>query len=451
LECSSSDHLIFVLSILKPFNLGIALELLVIFILLFFSGLFASSEVAFFSLNPAQLDEIKNDLQRKSNALINQLLSRPKRLLATLLIANSLVNIAIIILSSYTVIQLFDFSEHPQLGFIIQVVVITFMIVLLGEVMPKVYTTHKALSMAQTVVYPIYAVDKLLSPLSFVLVSSTRIIEKRLTKKGYDITIDELTHAIDITSDQTTPADEKKILKGIVKFGNIDVKQIMKARIDVIALDKKTPFSSVLKTIEEAGYSRLPVYEDNFDRIIGILYIKDLIAHLDKDDTFKWTSIIRPPYFVPESKKINNLLDEFQDKKMHIAIVIDEYGSASGIVSLEDILEEIVGEISDEFDDDEPQYSKLDDNNFVFEAKALLNDVCRAMDIERTVFDEVGGETDTLAGLLLELYGKIPNKGEKITFKDFKFTIESADKRRIKRVKVTRLIPQQTEEKPANE
>jgi magnesium and cobalt exporter, CNNM family len=434
-----------ILTILQPFTVGIAIDLVVIIVLLFFSGMLASSEVAFFSLGPTQLEEIKNNLQRKSNSIINHLLGRPKRLLATLLIANSLVNIAIIIISAFTVNQLFDFSLHPQLGFIIQVIAITFMIVLLGEVMPKVYATQKALPMAQTVAFPLYALDKLLSPLSFVLVSLTHVIEKRLTKKGYDITIDELTHAIDITSDQTTPADEKKILKGIVKFGNIDVKQIMKARVDVIALEKKTPFTKVLKTVEEAAYSRLPVYEDTFDKVIGILYIKDLIAHLDKDDSFKWTTLIRPPYFIPESKKINDLLDEFQEKKMHMAVVIDEYGSAMGIVSLEDILEEIVGEISDEFDDEEPVYSRLDENNFVFEAKTLLNDACRVMEIERSIFDDIQGETDTLAGLVLELAGKIPVKGEKINFKDFKFTIESADRRKIKRVKITKIVHKEEE------
>jgi putative hemolysin len=434
-----------ILTILRPFTVGIAIDLVTITILLFFSGMLSSSEVAFFSLGPVQLNEIKNNLQRRSNSVISQLLSRPKKLLATLLIANSLVNIAIIIISSFTVAQLFDFSLHPNLGFIIQVIAITFMLVLLGEVMPKVYATQKALSMAQTVAFPLYGLDKLLSPLSFILVSFTHVIEKRLTKKGYDITIDELTHAIDITSDQTTPAEEKKILKGIVKFGNIDVKQIMKARVDVVALEKKTPFSEVLKRVEEAGYSRLPVYEENFDKVIGILYIKDLIAHLDKDDLFKWTSLIRPPYFIPESKKINDLLDEFQEKKMHMAIVVDEYGSATGIASLEDILEEIVGEISDEFDDDEPVYSKLDENNFVFEAKTLLNDVCRVMEIERSNFDEITGETDTLAGLILELAGKIPVKGEKINFKDFKFTIESADRKKIKRVKITKVIHEHEE------
>ncbi len=429
-----------ILSILREFAVSSAVDLVAIVVLLFFSGLFSSSEVAFFSLGPTQLEEIKNNLYRKSNNLISHLLGRPKRLLATLLIANSLVNIAIIIISSFTVNQIFDFSLHPKLGFIIQVIAITFMIVLFGEVMPKVYATHKALQMAQVVAFPIYAIDKLLSPLSYVLVSFTHVIERRLTKKGYDITIDELTHAIDITSDQTTPADEKKILKGIVKFGNIDVKQIMKARVDVIALEKKTSFSDVLKTVEEAGYSRLPVFEGTFDKVIGILYIKDLIAHLDKDDSFKWTSLIHPPYFIPESKKINDLLDEFQEKKMHMAIVIDEYGSATGIVSLEDILEEIVGEISDEFDDEEPVYSRLDENNFVFEAKTLLNDVCRVMEIERSIFDDVTGEKDTLAGLVLELTGKIPLKGEKINYKDFMFTIDSADRRKIKRVKITKLV-----------
>lgn len=445
MESDSTGHLLLALSILKPFTIEIAFFFLAIAVLLILSGVFASSETAFFSLTPAHLNEIKNNLQRKSFAIIHNLLGRPKKLLATLLILNSMVNIGIVIISSYTVLLLFDFSEHPRLGFLIQVVVVTFMIVLLGEVMPKVYATHKALSMAQRMAFPIYFLDKLFSPLSYFLVSSTHFIEKRLTKKGYDTTIDELTHAIDITSDHSTPADEKKILKGIVKFGNIHVKQIMKPRMDVSAIEKSTPFSQVLKIIEDAGYSRMPVYEANFDKVKGILYIKDLIEHLDKDDTFKWQDLVRPAYFVPESKMINDLLEEFQEKKMHMAIVIDEYGSGLGIVSLEDILEEIVGELSDEFDDDEPTYSKLDDNNYVFEAKTLLNDVCRVMDIERHAFDSVKGEIDTLAGLVLELAGKIPLKGEKIIFKDFKFTIESADRRKIKRVKVSKLNEEQQE------
>lgn len=433
-----STILFVVLTILKPFTFEIVINLFSIGILLFVSGLTSSAEVAFFSLSPSQLNDIKTNIEKHPNQIIYHLINRPKKLLATLVISNNLVNIAIVILSAYTVTSLFDFTLHPRLSFFIQIVIVTMMIVLFGEVMPKIYTTHVTLRIARLVAYPIFVADKILSPLSYLLVTSTNIIDKKISKRGYDITMDELTHAIDITSDKTTPADEKKILKGIVKFGNTDVKQIMKARPDVTAIEIKTPFTQVLKIIEEAGYSRIPVYENNFDRIKGMLYIKDFIKYLDEDDEFHWHELLRPAYFVPESKKINNLLEEFQEQRMHMAIVVDEYGTSVGIVSLEDILEEIVGELSDEFDDEEPSYSKLDDANFVFEAKTLINDVCRVMNIDRVIFNEIHGETDTLAGLVLELAKRIPQKGETVSFRNFKFTIEAADKRRVKRVKVTK-------------
>lgn len=418
---------------------------LLILFLLFISGILSSAEVAFFSLSPVQLKKMREANMPRTN-IIMALLSKPKRLLGTLLIANNLANIAIIILSSYLTLILFDFSGHKTLGFIIQVVMITFIIVLLAEVMPKVYATHHTIGFAQNVAWFIYALDKLLKPLTWLLVSSTSLIDRKMTRKKYDVTAAELTHAIDITSDSTTHAEEKKMLKGIVHFGNIDVRQIMKHRMDVVAFDSKTPFTKLLSAIMEAGYSRLPVYEETFDKIVGVLYIKDLIAHLGKGDEFEWQKLLRPPFFVPESKKINDLMEEFQEKKIHLAVVIDEYGGNLGIVTLEDILEEIVGELSDEFDDDEPLYSKLDDNNYVFEAKTLVNDVCRVMNIDRSVFNEIEGETDTLAGLLLEMAGRIPEKNQKINYKNFLFTIESSDRKRIKRVKITREVSQEKEE-----
>ena len=410
--------------------------LILVLLLLLFSGLFSSSEVAFFSLNPAQLSLVNSSEAGRTYQVIRQLLSNPKKLLATLLIANSLVNIGIVLISNALVKKTFNFEHNPTLSLIIQVVVVTFMIVLLGEVMPKVYATKKTLGMAYFMAYPIFIVDKLLSPLSYLLVVSTGFIERRMKKKGYEVSMDELTHAIDIASDVDTPADEKKILKGIVQSGNIDVWQIMKPRMDVVALDIKCRFSDVLQVIDTAGYSRMPVYEDNLDKVKGILFIKDLIRYLNEGDGFKWQELIRPPFFVPESKKINDLLQEFQQKKNHLAVVVDEYGGTLGIVTLEDILEEIVGELVDEFDDEEPLYSKLDEENYVFEGKTLLNDICRIMNIQREFFDNIPGETATLAGTILELAGRIPDKNEVITFKDIRFTIESADKRRIKRIKV---------------
>jgi len=424
------------LSIFLEFDPHILIYFGVLLFLLLCSGLISSSEVAFFSLSPAQLSAINDNRAGRADQLIRNLLGNPKKLLATLLISNSLVNIGIVLISNSIVHQMFDFSATPTLGIVVQVVVVTFVIVLLGEVMPKVYATKKTLAMAHFMAFPIFIIDKLLSPLSYFLVVSTGLIEKRLKKKGYEVSMVELTHAIDIASDINTPPDEKKILKGIVKSGNIDVKQIMKPRMDVVALDVKALFTEVLAKINEAGYSRIPVYEGSMDKVLGIIYIKDLIAHLESGDSYKWQELMRTPFFVPESKRINDLLQEFQQRKMHLAVVVDEYGGTMGIVTLEDILEEIVGEMTDEFDDEEPLYSRLDDENYVFEGKTLLNDICRVMNIDRSMFDVIPGETATLAGTILELAGKIPDKNEVITFKDIRFIIESADKRKIKRVKI---------------
>lgn len=413
------------------------MDVFILVILLCFSGLFASAEVAFFSLNPSQLRKLSLNQKKRTNNIILNLLSNPKKLIATLLISNNLVNIAIIILSAVFTSQWFSFENNPILAFIIQIVVVTFLIVLFGEVMPKVYAAHNNMRLAQLMSYPLYAIQKILSPISVPLAASTAFLEKLFKKKTYNVTMDELTHAIDITDDADSPPEEKRILKGIVQFGNIDVKQIMKARPDIVALDMQWNYGMVLSKIEEAGYSRLPVFEKSLDRIKGVLHIKDLMPHLDKSSDFKWGEIIRPTYFVPESKKINDLLQQFQQRKIHMAIVIDEFGGTSGIVTLEDVLEEIVGELKDEFDDEEPVYTKIDDATYVFEAKTLLNDLCRIMEIDRSEFTSVSGDIDTLAGLLMELNGTIPSKNDVIRFKMLRFTIESADKRRIKRVKVS--------------
>jgi putative hemolysin len=412
-------------------------ELLILFFLLCGSGFISGAETAFFAITPPQLMSLK-DAEKPSERLIYQLLNKPKRLLATILISNNFINIAIVVLSSVVINQIFNFSDHPTTGFIIQVIAVTFVLILFGEIMPKVYSQQNSMRIAHLSVYPLYVLDKILRPLSVILVVSTNFIDKRFHKKGYDVTVDELTHAIDITSDKDTPEDEKRILKGIARFGNIDVKQIMKSRIDVLAIDSETSFSALIPIIVENQYSRIPVYKETLDSIAGILYIKDLLPHLDKQlGNFMWQTLIRPPYYVPESKKINDLLQEFQEKKMHLAIVVDEYGGTSGLVTMEDILEEIVGEINDEFDEVELTYSKLDEKTFVFEAKTLLNDICRVMEVDRKVFEMKNEEAETLAGLILDLKGSIPQKGEEIFFRDIKFTIESSDRRRIKRVKIT--------------
>jgi gliding motility-associated lipoprotein GldD len=419
-------------------SFGFLAECFILLLLLLISGFISGAETAFFAINPAQLFELKES-QSSRYKLVFDLLEKPKRLIATLLITINFVNIAIVVLSSIIIDDIFDFKNHETVGFLIQVVLVTFVIVLFCEVMPKIYATQNALRSSVKSVYIVFALDKLLRPLSAVLLAATSIVDKRIGQKGYDVSVDELTHAIDITSDKSTPEEEKKILKGIARFGNIDVKQIMKSRMDVVAFNKNLKFSELFPLIVENRYSRVPVYENSFDTVIGVLCIKDLLPYLDlqNDDTFEWQKQMRPAYFVPESKKINDLLQEFQEKKNHLAIVIDEYGGSSGIVTLEDVLEEIVGEINDEFDDDELTYSKLDDRNFVFEGKTNLNDICRVMEIDRKLFGEENDDLDTLAGLILEHLGTIPMRNEVITLNDIKFTIESADRKRIKRVKIT--------------
>ncbi len=343
---------------------------------------------------------------------------------------------AIVILSSYTVHLLFNFDKHPVLALFIQVGVVTLMIVMIGEVLPKIFATHRPLSMAHFAAPFIYVCNKLLYPFTWLLVSASGFIDRYIIRKGYHVNMDELSHAIDMATASGTHADEKKILKSIVRFGNIDVKQIMKARMDIVAISSSLSLSQVLDSIREHGYSRSPVYERDIDHIKGILNIKDLIPHLDKGDGFQWQSLLRPPYFVPENKKINDLLNEFQEKKMHLAIIVDEYGTVTGLVSLEDILEEIVGEISDEFDEEEINFSKIDENTFVFEGKVLLTDMSRLLNLDMEMFNEVQGSPSTLAGLIIEISGRIPQKDERIEFKNLVFTIESSDRRRVKRVKV---------------
>jgi gliding motility-associated protein GldE len=403
--------------------------------LLICSALISGSEVAYFSLGPSELEEIdgKDD---KAITVLKNLLERPKRLLATILIANNFINVAIVILSTYLSDLLIDHSLSEVTQFLIQVVIVTFLLLLLGEVIPKVYANKKPLSLAKLMAQPLYYIRGILTPISSVLVNSTNFIDKRIKKRGHNISVDELSQALELTSDENGKDEEQKILEGIVKFGNTDVKQVMTSRVDVVSLDEKLNFSEVIETILDAGFSRIPVHKESFDNILGVLYIKDVLPHL-KEDEFDWLKIIRKPFFVPENKKIDDLLKEFQTRKTHLAIVVDEYGGSSGIISLEDILEEIVGEISDEFDDEDLVYSKLDDFNYVFEGKTPLNDMYRVLDIDGEDFESEKGESETMAGFVLELFGKIPKKNEKLRFNEYQITIEAADKRRVKRIKLT--------------
>lgn len=414
-------------------------------LLLLCSGLISGAEVAFFSIGPSDRKELKNSKSRKSELVI-ELLDNPPKLLATILIANNFINVAIIVLSTSVTINLFNFSNHLYLGFFMHVVVVTFLILLFGEVIPKVYSTRNSLKVSRFMAYPIMFLQKFFSPLSFLLISSTSIIHKKVKQKGTNISVDDLSTVLELASEDEL--EEEEILKGIVKFGNTDVKQIMKPRLDVRAFDIETSYDELIVGITDSGYSRIPIYKGSFDNITGILYIKDLLSSLklgnngrpglDSQSSLKnWQSLLRSPFFVPENKKIDDLLKEFQEKKIHLAIVVDEYGGTSGIVTLEDIIEEIVGDISDEHDDDEIGYTRLDEFNYVFEGKTPLNDVYRILGIDGEKFEDAKGDSDTLAGFVIELVGKIPIKNETITFLNFSFTIEDADLRRVKQIKVS--------------
>lgn len=400
------------------------------------SGLISGAEVAFFALKPQEINQIKNQ-NTKRGKIINQFLSKPKELLATILIANNFVNVGIIILASYISGAIFNFQGVEWLEFLIQVIIITFLLLLFGEVLPKVYANNNAIRFVNFISLPLSFLDKIFRPLSSLLVVSSKIIDRKLKTKGHQLSVDDLSNALELTSDENEDANEKKILEGIVKFGNTDVKQIMRSRIDVTAIDLKYTFGQVLKTIKSTGFSRIPVYDESFDTIKGVLYIKDLLPYLNNASDYNWNPLIREVFFVPENKKIDDLLKEFQEKKIHLAIVVDEYGGTSGIVTLEDIIEEIVGDISDEFDDDNIIYSKLDAKNYVFEGKTALNDFYRIINIDGEVFEKVKGESDSLAGFILELTGSIPESGEKINFENYLFTIEGVNKRRVTRIKVT--------------
>ena len=431
------------LPLINSINFITLLYLLALAVLLISSALVSGAEVAFFSISTAQIDELSEKTKGKS--LVVKLLNNPKKLLGTILITNNFINILIVLVfatigntlfSSLTYTLDFYFFDVSS-RFLVEIVVVTFLILLFGEVLPKVYATQKSLRFANFMASPIYLLNVLLTPFSKTLTSLTDIIETKLGNKNSNLSVERLSQALELTSDDATTKEEQKILEGIVSFGNTETVQIMKPRTDVCAIAKDTPFSIVLDIILKNGYSRNPVYDENIDSIVGVLYAKDLLAHLNKKN-FIWQDLLREPFFVPENKKLDDLLSEFQDKKKHLAIVVDEYGGTSGIVTLEDVIEEIVGDINDEFDDDDLSYSKLDDNNYIFEGKITLKDFCRVLDEDDEQFEEDKGESETLAGFLLEISGKFSKKGEKIKYKQYMFTIEVVDKKRIKQVKVTR-------------
>ncbi len=416
---------------------GLIAGLAVTILLLLCSAAASASETAFFSLSPSQLSDIRSSKATVDKRII-YLLENSRLLLATILITNNLVNVGIVILSTFLVNHYLDFSANPLMGFLFQVVIITALLLLLGEIMPKVIATRKPVSIASMLATPLIIVQKILYPFSMLLVNSTRFVDKRQAQ-NHHITLDDISNAIDITNDGQVDEEDRKIMKSITRFGEINAREIMSPRVDLTVIDNALSFSEVQKIIMESGYSRIPVYNETPDTITGILYIKDLLPHLSENDTFAWEKLVRPPFFIPENKPINDLLQEFQEKKIHMAVVVDEYGGTSGIITLEDIIEEIVGEINDEFDieADNRFYSRVDGHNYIFEGKTSINDMCRVLGLDDRIFDEAKGESESLAGLILELAGKMPSTGETFNLGEFIFRIEAADKRRIKKVKIT--------------
>lgn len=448
------DFLNAVLLVALPVDLVFGLAVLIA--LLACSAMISGAEVAFFSLSRAELDEMEESPLRMRQQAI-ALLQRPKRLLATILITNNFVNVGIVILSTFLTAKYIGQENLNYLlvglipiGRVIEVFGITLIVLLFGEIIPKVYANQYAIMFSSIMSFPLYYLSGLLSFLSIPLIKMTAVIDRWAEGSGRQLSVDELSHALDLTkAESVREKEDRKILEGIVKFGNTDVKQIMKPRPDIEAVEAGSDYPELLSSILESGFSRVPVYEESLDKIVGIIHIKDLLPHMDQPNDFDWQKLMRSPFFVPESKMIDDLLEEFREKKVHLAIVVDEYGGCEGLVTLEDIIEEIVGDISDEFDDDEVVYSKLDDDNYVFEGKTNLKQFYRILKIDGETFEKNKGEADTLAGFILEQAGKIPAKNQKVNFENFDFTIESVDKRRIKRVKVTRF--QLQEETDANE
>ncbi len=417
------------------------LSIAVLLILLLCSALISGAEVAFFSLSPGDLIETEEQVADRKMLVVKKLLTKPKKLLATILVANNAINIAIVLLFASLGEVIFANLTTTILGvevrFFLEVVLITFLILLFGEILPKVYANRNNKKFAAFMAYPLRVLDVIFTPLSSPMRSATLLIQNKLGEQKSSFNVDQLSQALELTSEEDTTKEEQKILKGIVSFGNTDTKQVMRPRMDVFALNKDDDYLSILKQITENGFSRIPVFEDSIDTITGILYVKDLLPHLNKKE-FDWAKLIREPYFVPENKKLDDLLSEFKEKKNHLAIVVDEYGGTSGLISLEDIIEEIVGDISDEFDDENIIYSKLDEHNWIFDGKTSLKDFYRIIKLEEiTAFENKKGEAETIAGFVLEVSGGFPRKNEVITFQDYAFTIEAIDRKRIKQLKFT--------------
>ena len=407
-----------------------------LFVLLICSALISGAEVALFSLSQTDIDAELESGSRPFE-IVSGLLKKPQKLLATILVANNFINIGIVILFAYLSGHIFGSMASDVLRFIVEVGVVTFLILLFGEILPKVYASRNNIKFSKFMAYPLRFLDVFFAPFSLPMQRMTKSINDRLGRQKTNLSVDQLSQALELTSEEDTTKEEQKILQGIVSFGNTDTKQVMRPRIDIFALDSTMKYSEIIPEITKNGYSRIPVYQDNVDNVIGILYVKDLLPHIDRKQ-FDWKTLLRDPFFVPENKKLDDLMVEFQEKKVHLAVVVDEYGGTSGLVSLEDVIEEIVGDISDEFDDDDLIYSKLDDHNYVFEGKTPLKDFYRIIRLEdESVFEDYKGEAETIAGFVLEISGSFPKANSKINFKNYVFTIEALDKKRIKQIKVT--------------
>ncbi len=439
IELDPDPHLLQI--ILDNFFKGISMEVVLtsisLLVLLIFSALISGSETAFFSLQPADLKRLRSNPGKQGQRVLS-LRDKPKILLATILISNNFINVGIVVLSTYLTGLLFDLSVNPALTFIVQIIIVTSFLLIFGEILPKIYANKKPVSFSVMMAKSLDILIVFFKPLSLLLVNSTSFIDKRLGKKKLDFDMSELSDAIDMTVGDNTPEEEKMILKGIATFGDKEASEVMRSRVNVTAIDVEMNFDEIMQTVIESGYSRIPVYKETFDHIKGILYIKDLLPLIDSPHTYNWTKLIRPAFFIPENKKINDLLQEFRYKKIHLAIVVDEYGGTSGIITLEDILEEIVGEINDEFDIENEafHYKKLNNSTYIFDAKTLLNDLCKILDIDDDYFDASRGESDSLGGLILEMEGKIPATGDKIRYQQFVFEIIDADERKINQIKV---------------
>ncbi|WP_337950942.1 gliding motility-associated protein GldE [Prevotella sp.] len=415
-------------------SVGVVLAACLAALLLVVSAFASGSEIAFFSLSPSDINEMDPERKPKDSA-IQKLRDDNERTLATILVTNNFVNVTIIMLCNYVFGKVIDFGNAYWLQFLCITVLLTFLLLLFGEIMPKVFARQNPLAFCRRVVNGILFARKMFWPIETVLLKSRVIAERLLRNDTHVLSVDELEQALELT-DKDEIRDEKSMLQGIIRFGDETVKEIMTSRKDVVDIDIKTPFSRVIKCIVENNYSRIPVYQDNSDNIRGVLYIKDLLLHIGKPDTFRWQSLIRPPYFVPETKKVDDLLREFQDNRVHIAIVVDEFGGTSGIVTLEDVLEEIVGEIHDEYDEDDKMYKRVNSNTYIFEGKTPLSDFVKILDVSDDEFSEIEGEADTLAGLMLEMKGDFPEVHEKFEYDNFCFEIMEVSERRIASIKV---------------